>query len=436
MQPAATPSRKWLFVAALLILCAIPFFRSYDHRAEPLDEDEIYWVGQSYYFHLAFESRDWTHPDWQLLPARENPVLGKYVIGAGLRLAGLSVTRPDWLGIFYIIAKDRPNAWGNTRDQAERQAVLDRMETATRDRAITQGQFEHPPAFITASRAIMLLFGMLATVLVFALTAFYTKPPAAFLAAAAFALHPAVVTAYSEVGVDILAIAFSLLAVLHFALIERGIWRRTAHPALTRALLCAGCALSLAFAVGSKMNAVVIGFLGAALLLILAAKFLRHRIAEAGESAAVLLGALVLSLIVFIAANPGNYPNPVRGVRANYADQQRSLEVQKGIPAKRKPLRTAGERLHAIATLTAFHPAAFALVVAAVVFQIATVRRAGQPLPLLALWWLIAFAMVTVWLPFARPRYALPVIAPAVILLAVAGGGVVDWLRRKQSALR
>ena len=435
MQSAATPPRKWLFVAALLILCAIPFFRSYDHRAQPLDEDEIYWVGQSYYFHLAFESRDWTHPDWQLLPARENPVLGKYVIGAGLRLAGLSVTRPDWLGIFYIIAKDRPNAWGNARDQAERQAVLDRMETATRDRAIVQGQFEHPPAFITASRAIMLLFGMLATVLVFALTAFYTKPLAAFLAAAAFALHPAVATAYTEVGVDILAIAFSLLAVLHFALIERGIWRRTAHPALTRALLCAGCALSLAFAVGSKMNAVVIGFLGAALLLILAAKFLRHRIAEAGESAAVLLGALVLSLIVFIAANPGNYPNPVRGVRANYADQQRSLEVQKGIPAKRKPLRTAGERLHAIATLTAFHPAVFALVVAAAAWTLFASRRAGQPLPLLALWGLIAFAMVTVWLPFARPRYALPVIAPAVILLAVAGGGVVDWLRRKQSAL-
>lgn len=434
MQSAATTTRKWLLVAAVLVLCAIPFFRSYDHRARPLDEDEIYWVGQAYYFHLALERGEWTHPDWQLLPARENPVLGKYVIGAGLRLAGLSVTNADWLGIFYIIAKDRPNAWGDARDQAERQAVLDRMESATRDRALTSGEFEHPPGFITAARAIMLLFGMLATVLVFALAARCTKPLVAFLAAAAFALHPAVVTAYTEVGVDILALAFSLLTVLLFALIERGVWRRSARPGLTRALLVAGGGLSLAFAVGSKLNAAVVGFLGVALLLVLAGKYLRTRAAEAKESAIAMFGVLAVSLIVFVAANPGNYPNPARGVWAAYADQQRSLEVQKGIPAKRKPLRSAGERLRAIATLTAFHPAGFALVGAAFLFQVVAARRAGQPLPLVALWWLIAFVMVTAWLPFARPRYALPVIAPAVILLASAAGGLVDWRRQKQPA--
>jgi hypothetical protein len=233
------------------------------------------------------------------------------------------------------------------------------------------------------------------------------------------------------VGVDILAIAFSLLTVLHFVLIERGVWLRTTRPALNRALLCAGCGLSLAFAVGSKMNAVVIGLLSATLALILAAKFFRRHVAGAGESATVLFAALVLSLIIFVAANPANYPNPVRGVWSAYADQQRSLEVQKGIPAKRKPLRSVGERLHAIATLTTLQPAVFALVAAVAVFQIAAARRAGQPPPLIALWWLIAFIMVTAWLPFARPRYALPVIAPSVILLAVAGAGVIDRLSNK-----
>ena len=432
MQPTANPAGKTLLLLGVLALCAIPFFRSYENRARPLDEDEIYWVGQAYYFHLAFECGDWTHPDWQLLPARENPVLGKYVIGTGLRLAGLQVTNADWLGIFYIIAKDRPNAWGDAHDQAERQAVLGRMTPAVRERALTSGEFETPPAYAASARGIMLLFGMAASLLVFALAALYTKPLAAFLAAAAFALHPAMVTAYTEVGVDILALAFSLLAVLYFALIERRVWHRSTRPALTRTLLIAGGGLALAFAVGSKMNAVITGFTGAVLLLVLAGKYFRTRATTAKDSALALFAVLALSLVVFVAANPGNYPNPVRGVRANIADQQRSLEVQKGIPAKHKPLRSASERLRAIATLTAFHPAAFALVVAAVAWAIFASRRAGGTLPLVAIWWLIAFVMVTAWLPFARPRYALPVIAPSVILLASAAGGVVDWLRQRK----
>ena len=420
-------------IAGLIALCSIPFIRSYEIRERPLGEDEIYWVGQAYYFHLAFEQWDWGHPDWQLLPARENPVLGKYVIGLGLRLNGLSVTSPDWLGIFYIIAKDRPNAWGDVHDRAERQAVLDRMAPATREPALVQGQFEHPIEYATTARAVMLLSGALAIVLVFVLTARYTGPLTAFLAAAVFALHPAVVAGYTEVGVDILATAFSLLAVVHFALVERCVWRRSARPGLVRALVCAGGGFSVAFAVGSKMNAVVVGFLGALLCLFFIVKFLRHHAPEAKDSAATMLCLLILSLAVFVGSNPGNYPNPVKGVWSAYADQQRSLEVQKGIPAKRHPLRSASERIRAMTDLTAFHPAVFGLVFGAFVFQVIAARRAGQPLPLIALWWLIAFVAVTAWLPFARPRYALPVIAPSVILVAGAGDRLFGWLWRRKS---
>ena len=421
-------------LGAVIALCSIPFFRSYERRDRPLGEDEIYWVGQAYYFHLAFEQRDWTHPDWQLLPARENPVLGKYVIGVGLQLAGLSVTRPDWLGIFYIIAKDRPNAWGDDHDRAERQAVVDRMAPATRELALAQGQFEHPIEYATAARAVMLLFGVLAVVLVFVLTALYTEPLVAFLAAVVFALHPAVVAAYTEVGVDILAIAFSLLAVVHFVLIERGAWRQSTRPRLFRALLCTSGGLCLAFAVGSKMNAAVVGILGALVCLFFIAKSLRQHVQEAKESAAAMACLLIISLSVFVGLNPGNYPNPIKGVWSAYADQQRSLEVQKGIPAKRHPLRSGIERIRAIADLTAFHPAVFALIVGAFILQVVAATRAGQPLPVIALWWLIAFVVIAAWLPFARPRYALPVIAPSVVLVAGAGDRLLRWLRRKGSA--
>jgi type IV secretory pathway TrbD component len=144
----------------------------------------------------------------------------------------LMVGNPDWLGVFYIIAKDRPNAWGNAHDHAERQAVVDRMDPATRERAWVHGQFESPIEYTTAARAVMLLFGMLAVVLVFVLSALYTGRLIAFVAAVLFALHPAVSEAYTTVGVDVLVLAFSLLAVVHFVLIERCVWRRSARPSL------------------------------------------------------------------------------------------------------------------------------------------------------------------------------------------------------------
>ncbi len=421
-------------VFVVLILCSIPFFRSYSLRDRPLEEDEIYWTGQAYYFHLAVEQHDWTNPDWQLLPSRENPVLGKYVIGLGLRLAGLQMTKPDWLGIFYIIAKDRPNAWGDAHDQAERRTVLDRMELATREAALLHDQFDYPIEYALTGRALMLCFGVVAVVLVFVLTALYTKPVTAFVAAVLFALHPAVVAAYTEVGVDILAMAFSLAAVISFGLIERDVWRRSARPKLYRALICGGGAVSVAFAVGSKMNAAVVGFLGAALALCFIASWLRRRSVEARDSAVSMILLLFVSLVVFVVTNPLNYPNPVAGIRAVYAAAQHSLEVQKGIPAVHHALRSGSERLHALAELTAVQPALFGLVVAAFVFLVVADRRAEKPMFIITLWLVIAVVMVTAWLPFARARYLLPVIAPSVILVCGAGERLVELLRRRKRA--
>ena len=434
--PSANPSgvsfRQWLKIGAIIVLCCIPFFRSYDSRDVPLGEDEIYWVGQTYYFHLAFEQRDWSHPDWQLLPSRENPVLGKYVIGAGLWLNGLHVTTPDWLGVFYVIAKDRPNAWGTGRDRQERQAVLDRMQPEVRELVVNQDRFEYPVAMAPAARAVMLVFGALAVVAVFILASLYINVVAAFVAALLFALHPAVVAAYTEVGVDILAIAFSLVAVVHFAIIERGVWRGSARPGLYRALITLGGALSLAFAVGSKMNAVVVGFLGLAMCLCFAVAFLRRKSAAAKDSLATMLVTLVIAGVVFVGSSPLNYPNPVRGVWRLYADQQRSLEVQKTIPAKKHPLTTVGERLQAMSDMTALHPALFALVIAAFFLSIVAACRTASS-SMIALWWLLAFLIVTPWLPFARPRYALPVIAPSIILICGAGDRLVKRALRKNS---
>ena len=60
-----------------------------------------------------------------------------------------------------------------------------------------------------------------------------------------------------------------------------------------------------------------------------------------------MLCLLLIASAIFFGLEPGNYPNPVKGVWSAYADQQRSLEVQKGIPAKRHPLRSTSERVRA-----------------------------------------------------------------------------------------
>lgn len=430
-QPCRTSVRKWLLVLAVIIPCCIPFFRSYELRDRPLGEDEIYWVGQAYYFHLAFEERDWSNPDWQLLPARENPALGKFVIGLGLRLDGLSVTNPDWLGVFYIIAKDRPNAWGEGRDRQERQAVVDRMEPATRELAVNQNRFDYPVGYATAARAIMVVFGAISVAGVFVLASLCMDFAWAFLASLIFALHPAVVSAYTEVGVDILAIAFSLLAVICFVLVERGVWRKSSRPGLCRSLLCIGGGLSVAFAVGSKINAIVVGFLGAAMCLLFAVSFLRRKSDESKNSLKAMLVLLFISLAVFVGTNPANYPNPAKGIGALYSDSQRSLEVQKGIPAVRHPLRSWKEQLQAVADLTALNPVFFFLIAGAFVFEIVAACKAGKNFPLIALWWLIALVSVTAWIPFARARYALPVIAPGVILVCGAVGRLFQTVAAK-----
>jgi len=407
--------QQWLVAGTLIVVCCIPFFRSYERRDRPVTLEEIYWIGQTYYYHLAFEQMDWSHPDWQLLPARENPQLGRCVIGLGLQLNGLSITNVDWLGYYYhVIFK----GWGQGRERELRQAVLDRMQPAVRDLVVNQDRFEYPVAYATTARAVMLVFGVFSVLIVFVLTSLYKNSAIALLAALMFSLHPAVVSAYTHAGVDILAIAFSLLTVVHFVLIERCIWRRCSRPGLCRALVCASGGLSVAFAVGSKLNAVVVGFLGAILFLFFAASFLRHSRGESKDSCKAMLLLLFISLLVFVGSNPVNYPNPVTGLWAGYADQQRILEIQKGVlPGA---LKTWNERLSATATITAFHPVVFVLVVGAFLLEVIGIWMAGRPPSIIALWWLLAMVAVTTWLPFARPLYVLPVIAPSVILICSA----------------
>jgi hypothetical protein len=93
----------------------VSLFFSARPGSEPVVEDELYWIGSAYYHHLAFGQRDTSNPDWRLLPARENPPVAKYVIGASLAFAGQSVESLDLLGGFYLLFAQVPGAWGGRR---------------------------------------------------------------------------------------------------------------------------------------------------------------------------------------------------------------------------------------------------------------------------------------------------------------------------------
>lgn len=407
--------RKWLLAAAIIVLCSVPFFRSYEERERTPALDEIYWVGQAYYYHLAVEQVDWTNPDWQLLPAWENPQLGRGIIGLGLQLNGLSVTNLDWLGYYYhIIYK----GWGQGHERDQRQAVVDRMQPAVRDMVENQEHFEYPAAYLTAARVVMLIFGVLAVILVFVLTSLYTSEAVAFLAALGFSLHPAVATAYTHVGVDILAIVFSLLTVVHFELIRRCVWRRCSRPGLCRALICITGGLSLAFAVGSKLNAVIVGFLGTIFCLSFIGSWLWRANSESKDSCKAMFSLLVISLVVFVGSNPVNFPHPLSALWSQYAVPQRILEIQKEVlPGA---LLGWGERVSALSTMVAFHPMIFVMIAGAFLVEVMAALRAKKTPTVIAVWWLLSVTMVAAWLPFARPLHVLPVIAPSVPLIGCA----------------
>ena len=73
---------KWKYI--LLLVPALAVFYNNLYNEQPGTHiDEVYWIGSTYYYHLLVEEMHWSHSDWQLLPAQENPPVGKYFMGGG-----------------------------------------------------------------------------------------------------------------------------------------------------------------------------------------------------------------------------------------------------------------------------------------------------------------------------------------------------------------
>ncbi len=406
----------WGLASALVIaLTARP-------RSPEVWEDECYWIGSAYYFDLAWRQHDWSHPDWQLLPARENPPLAKYVIGTSLALTGERVGTPDILGAFYLFFARVPGAWGEGEAREKRAAVVARMTESIRRQLSSAKQVNFESGLYVPPRLAMIACTLLTSLLVLLLARSAMSDAAALAASQLTLLHPVANEAMNHVfaeGVLLLcsaAAAWAVLALLR-ALTITGEPR---HPPVTRVLI-AGALLGLACA--AKMNALtVVLTAGAALAWLAADALVRREFVRARSILLSGLGVVAMGLATFIALNPTLHTDLVDGLIATVREHRLTAGIQTGIEGLR--LDSPILRIAKTSTLFAFHPWAW-LVLA--VPAAACLRSRRLAVRFAGGWWLIAGVAVVAWLPLARLRYTAPLLLPTALIV----GFTLDALLRR-----
>ncbi|MEM7248636.1 MAG: hypothetical protein AAF533_25115 [Acidobacteriota bacterium] len=411
-----------LGLAALVILTLV----HWSHRrsqASGSHADEAYWVGSAYYFDLLFLQGERRHEDWQLLPGRENPALGKHVIGAWLTLSGHRTPTLDRIGLFLAHFSRAPGAWGDEADQRKREDVVQRVSPdAVRD-YLQAGEITWEPGLLAAARRLNHVFHALNMMVVLALGWCLRGAVAGFVAMLITGCHPLVTQHAFWINIDLIALFFVTATALALHRVEQ-LGATTSRPrGALLVLLGGGC---LAFACGSKMNASVIALVTAGCWLGALAGWSRERARRA--PLLVLTGMIVLSLVLFVALNPTLHSDPLDGMLALIAEPRRTVEIQSAFlqgylsePLDR--FLALGRRM-----LASQHPW-LAIVIAAGLGQqvVMTLRR--RRLDLVMAWWLVALVAVGLWLPFDWPRYSLPIVPPTALLVGRAAEDLFRTLR-------
>lgn len=384
-------------------------------RNAAIKDDEIYWIGSAYYFDLAFVRHDWSNADWQLLPARENPPVAKYVIGLSLAVADQHITSPDLLACFYLLFEGVPGAWGEGEDYAKRAAIVARMDPHLRETLSRAKQINLAPQLLIPPRIAMVVCSVITSLLVFWLGQTALSRLAALLASQALLMHPVVVEAYNYALSDAVALLFSTLAV-----VATFRWTLSflspATRLFSRVSWSLAVGLALALACGAKMNSLVIVLLAGASLAFVAWRNWRHSAVGRLRGTLVLgSGIFAVALGVFVAFNPTIIQRGATGLAATVTEHRLTEAIQ----AKflRPHLVTLAPKAAAVAQMTVFSPIACALLIAC---AIAGLALAPFAIRFIAAWWMIVWICVTLWIPFAQLRYVMPLMAPTVLLAAAS----------------
>jgi hypothetical protein len=388
-----------------------------EHRTARVDPDEIYWIGSAYYYHLAFERWDWTHRDWQLLSARENPQVSRYVMGLGLALSGQHIVTRDMLGCFRVMFRESSGTWGAEDIIAKRVADAGRMNAELCARPLGGPGVRNKPALLVLSRRVMLFTMVLASLMVFVLGASIANRATGFIASQLLLVHPIAAFAYNHAMSDAVAVLFSTTAAMTTWLFVRRFLHAEPVNARSGAGLASLNGAALALACGAKMNSLIMVFLFGACVGVIGILALRHNDrARAVQAASYGAVSLVIAFAVFVLINPAILADFPGALVALFEEQRVGLEyTMRVMPDIR--LATFWDKVGAV-THVANGPLTFAL--AAIVMLAAAVRSGRRGVWLVAAWWLIAVVIVTVWIPIAWARYVLPIVVPSAILLAYA----------------
>lgn len=395
----------------------------------PVVEDEVYWIGSAYYFHLAVLEGDLVHPDWRLLPARENPPISKFIIGAVLAAVGERVSSPDLLGSFYLLFAGVPGAWGGPEDQTKRQAVVARMTPAVREAIRVSGRVDLRAEWLRPARAAMAVCLAGASLALFLLGRALVGPWWGLLVAVTLPFHPIAAESLNHALADAPSLMLYVSAAWFLALALRSPagGDRPDLPAFGFAAL-AGLIAGLACA--AKMNALVLPFAAAAGLGVLVLRSFAGKSPRRDPLVCALLFAGAAA-VVFVAVNPALYGDWWAGAKATVLEHRRTAEIQAGFLSGR--LDSAGARLEAVGALVGFHPLAWLPLLAGAV---GLLFAGSDRQRFIAGWWLVAWLAVTAWIPFHRLRYAAPLLPPTLLLVVATIDWTSDRLRRAYADTR
>ncbi len=386
-----------------------------------LDHDEVYWVGSTYYYDLAFVQRDWAHPAWQLLPARENPPVSKYVLGLGLAAGGHRITTLDSLSYFYLFwlrVENNPEVTvaGQTPDYQKRFHVLDAATPGFRESVVEKKRAPLTKPVIQAARATSTLCAVLASLLLLLLVSRSGDGIAGLIASLLLLLHPLVLAASGRAMSDLVALLFSIAA----AFSAFAWYRHVSDPSLSRfrGVLSHSVitGVLLALACGAKMNSLIVVLVTGLIVAVVAVRnLLRKDRLEALHVAAHGLIILTVGVVVFIAINPTLIQDPVGGIAATVLEHRRTEALHTDLTNSR--LETLQAKVSAVVKMGFVGWTPFvALVMGTAWFVVCHWKDAAVRFA--ACWWVVAFICLTLWVPFVWPRYIIPILPPSAWLIA------------------
>lgn len=423
MLPNVRVRPRIIHLLALLVtwLAGVIVFLSYQPLYQDLAHDEVYWVGSTYYYDLAFVQRDWAHPAWQLLPARENPPVCKYVLGLGLAAAGHRITNLDSLSYFYLFwlrLENNPEVTGAglSPDYQKRFRVLDAATPGFREGVVKNKRAPLVKSVIRAARATSTLCAVLASLLLLLMVSRSGDWIAGLIASSLLLFHPLVMTESGRAMSDLVALLFSIAA----AFSAYAWYLCVSAPSLPRFRevlsnsVIAGFLLALAC--GAKMNSLVVVLVtGLMVAFVAGRKVLKHDRLGAVKVAAHGLIILTIGLLVFIAINPTLIQRPIDGIAATVLEHRRTEALHTDLTNSR--LETLPAKASAVVKMGFVGWTPFVTLLIGTTWFV--IRRWDNPaVRFAACWWVVGFVCLTLWLPFVWPRYIIPLLPPSAWLIA------------------